>query len=337
MHSHSSFSFSDAEYEKVACDLCSGCDLEVLGTSRTDPARAVICRSCGLIFISPRMTREWYRRFYQEEYRSHGGVPPDREAMFANQERHGRALARELGSHLRSGGRLTEVGSSVGGVFAGMRRELGCEVFGIEPSLPEVEFARSHGIPTEAALIEDFAIRRGRSVPYSEQILVTQSLNHFLSPRFFFVWAWRTLQAGGRLVIEVKNFRQQVRRSGRLGNSIQIDHLYMFTPETLREYLAAAGFRILLLADDEGLALSEIDGRKAHGLPGYQIRAVAERGSSEPFAHVQSAIDPSAYRRVRSSLRPWRVALLHHLYYRRPGEFLRLPKPYRRSTSARGM
>lgn len=303
------------ESHEVKCDLCLSRNYEFLALSRGGSARAVICRRCGLIFISPRHSREWYERYYQEEYRSRGGELADPAAIFEKGYRHGRALAIELKPYLLSGGLLIEVGSSSGGVLSGMRDQLGVGVLGIEPSEREARYAASRGIPTRRALVEDIAARSA-VLPAADQILSAQSLNHFLSPRSFFVWAWQALKPKGRLIVEVKNFRQQVRRSGRMGNSVQLDHLYMFTPETVKQYLKAAGFRTLILADDEGLSLRAIARRRAAGLPGWQIRAVAEKSSTLPFSAAAAAIDPAAYRRVSTSLQPWRVAFHHYLRYR---------------------
>lgn len=301
---------------EIACDLCGRRDAEHLGISGDGLARAVICRRCGLIYLSPRMGQEWYAHFYQEAYRERAGELADLGRIFSKGRAHGRALAAELTAHLPPAGLLIEVGSSAGGVLSGVRDALpGLAVLGIEPSVREAAYARERGIPTRVAMVEDIAAR-GVSIPPAEVILSAQSLNHFLSPRAFFAWTWRAMKPAGRLVIEVKNFRQQVRRSGRLANSIQIDHLYMFTPETLRQYLAAAGFRTLALGHDEGLSLQAISERRARGLPGYQILAVAEKASGEPFAAVESALGPGAYVAVRASLAPWRVFFHHYLRYR---------------------
>ena len=318
------FADQSVAYEHISCDLCASRDQEVLGYSSGGGERAVICRSCGLIFISPRMTRLWYDRYYQREYREGSGQPVDMDRMFAGGLKHGRALSSALRPYLFDRGLLIEVGSSTGGVLAGLREALGVRVIGIEPSVREAGYATARSIPTHATLIEDSAVR-GIVLPPAEQILSVQSLNHFLSPRFFFTWAWRQLQPGGRLIIEVKNFRQQVRRSGRIGNSIQLDHLYMFTPETLSEYLRAAGFRILVLDSDERLSLREIAERRGRGLPGYQIRAVAEKLDIEPFSQLDQAIDPRAYAAVRASLRPWRTFLHHFFRYRKFNEFVTHP------------
>lgn len=323
-HTHFPFRSGEVAFEEVRCDLCGSDEREFLGRSAADDAVAVICKRCGLIFISPRMTPEWYRRYYETEYRSLGGAAADMGRIFEKGRLHGRALANELRSYVPSHGLLVEVGSSAGGVLAGFRDVLGIDALGIEPAERESRFAAEHGIPTKQAMIEELGAGSGVIAP-ADIVLSSQSLNHFLSPRQFFTWAWHALAPGGRLIIEVKNFRQQVRRSGRIASSIQVDHVFMFTPETLTEYLRAAGFRILAFRHDEDLSLRAIARRRSQGLPGYQIRAVAERGDAEPFSAVSKAIVPQAYGKIRASLRPWRISLHHFFRYRRWGELL--PRP----------
>lgn len=317
VHDYAHTEYDPAAVSDIACDLCGSLDAAALGSSRDGRAHAVICRHCGLIYISPRMPKEWYDHFYQRAYREREGGLADLGRIFEKGRAHGRALADELAGFLPAAGVAVEVGSSAGGVLAGIRDRLpSLAVFGVEPSAREAAYAEAEGIPTRVTMIEEVAARND-ALPPADLILSAQSLNHFLSPRSFFAWAWRQLKPAGRLVIEVKNFRQQVRRSGRVANSIEIDHVYMFVPETLAEYLAAAGFHALALCHDEGLSLNAIGVRRARGLPGYQVIAVAEKTAAEPFGRVEEALDPTAYRRIRASLRPWRVSLHHFSRYRR--------------------
>ncbi|MDO8500055.1 MAG: class I SAM-dependent methyltransferase [bacterium] len=324
MHTHnSSFPYNQADYEEVPCDLCSGVDTEVLGFSKEDPARAVICRKCGLIFISPRMTKGWYDRFYQEEYRAHGNDVNDLGARFEKQQRHGRALAEELEPYFFKKGLLVDVGASTGGTLAGLKETFSdFSVLGIEPSEKETAYAKVHGISMHATLIEDIE-KKGITIPLADMVLSTQSLNHFLSPRYFLTWAWQHLKPSGRLILEVKNFRQQARRSSRVENSVQIDHVYMFTPETVREYMAAAGFRVLVFLDDEHLSIPAIRQKQQKGLPGFQIRVVAEKTDQLPFSNIAGAIDPASYEKIKSSLAAWRLRSLYFLKYGGARDFLR--------------
>lgn len=98
------FPYNKADYEEVPCNLCQGRDVVRLGNRDRNGmrVRTVICKRCGFIFISPRMTPEWYARYYESEYRHqmarYHGKPmlfrPD--VMYQYQLRHGRWIARYL-------------------------------------------------------------------------------------------------------------------------------------------------------------------------------------------------------------------------------------------------
>jgi hypothetical protein len=65
------FPYYKANYEEVPCNLCKGRNVVRLGNRDRNSLRVrmVICKNCGLIFISPRMTPEWYARHYNGENR----------------------------------------------------------------------------------------------------------------------------------------------------------------------------------------------------------------------------------------------------------------------------
>jgi len=322
MHSHNhSFSYDLAKYESISCDLCGSKDQDTLGFSKIYGSRAVICQRCGLVFISPRMTSEWYHKFYQEEYRAMGGGEENLDTLFKMQYAHGRALAEEFRPYVLTRGLMIDVGSSTGGVLAGLKDVLGVKVLGIEPSEKEAAYGKKYGIPAQVTLIEDIE-KKGIDVPFADQILSAQSLNHYLSPRYFLTWAWQHLKPSGRLILEVKNFRQQARRSGSVENSIQIDHPHMFTPETVREYISAAGFKIVAFLDDEHLPSRVRRQKKLKGLPGFQIRVIAEKIGQLPFSDISGAIDHAAYKKIKSSLAPWRLKMNYVFRYSRWDELV---------------
>ncbi|MDB6037065.1 MAG: hypothetical protein JWM99_906 [Verrucomicrobiales bacterium] len=284
LNSETAFPYRTVEYEQVPCNLCGRDIVEVINRQDRNGLRveSCICKFCGLIYINPRMTSNWYGEYYKSEYRLQMArfreMPaslPDYDEMFRKSTMHGIELAKCFKSIWRNG--LTiEVGSSVGGVLNGIRQEIGVNVLGIEPSPDESNHANKHGIKTYTALIENFQ----GDLPPAENIVCTQSLNHFLDPRYFLTWAHRHLNLNGLLILEVMNFRQVFRRFGWMRRAIQIDHTYMFVTQSLANFVEAAGFEILQLESGErGQAAS-----KPGVLPGMHIRIVAKKTEREPFA-----------------------------------------------------
>lgn len=324
----------NAEFETIPCNLCGKSDFAVL--SERDgvglPIRTVMCKTCGLIFINPRLTKSWYEKFYtfmdgiRASYK-HGGENPKASPGagrpraklglgFDAARAHGRAFGEKMRPFVKPGITI-DVGSAEGGLLSGMKELLPIEPVGIEPTVSRAEYATLHGIPTHASIIENIT-SIAPNLGGAANVICTKSLNHLLDPRFFFMWAYDTLADDGRLLLEVKNFRQQARMSGRVYYGIQIDHPFMFTPETLRTFVEAAGFEVLFLEIDEEKSKSELRAQKRTGLPGGHIRLAARKDSKAlPF---REPIKPDSQRvaKLRREFSPTALYLMYLIRYAMP-------------------
>lgn len=284
------FPYDTAKKEDVACNYCGSDNLKTLSLEGQDglKLRTVICSVCGLIFISPRMTPYWYDRYYQVEYRANTlgseTKKPDFKKLFESMERHGEELGAYLKRYLNINGPVVEVGSSLGGVLSGIKKHLNREVIGIEPSLPEVAYAKSRGVETYGTLFEEID-DKFPNLPLFSAVVCTQSLNHLLSPRLFFEWSHKHLATGGILVLEVMNFRHQLKKAGKYKNAVKIDHVYMFTPEVLRDFVRSAGFDILFFDVDEKKSSVEMK-ENERTLPRVHMICVAVKSTRKPFEKV---------------------------------------------------
>lgn len=302
--SNTTFPYHSAELESVRCNLCGRDDAAPVHRRDRNglPVTTVICRHCGLLYLNPRMTREWYGKYYQTEYRAQMArfkgktlEAPDFTRMFEKATRHGVGLAERFKGSWADG--LTiEVGSSSGGVLNGLRQVLGVEVLGIEPSPDESQEASARGVKTICALMENV----GEETPQAGNVLCTQSLNHLLDPRYFLEWSHRRLRPGGRLVLEVMNFRHVFRHFGWIERAIQIDHTYMFVPEVLEVFVGAAGFKLLKMEADETRPPQELAALKKAGMPVFHVGLIAEKLDAAPFS--DPAAIPKLYEQVWQSL-----------------------------------
>lgn len=314
------FPYEKAEQEEVPCGFCGSRDLEVLAEEGQDglPLRTVVCRVCGLVFINPRMTRKWYDLYYQTEYRANTIADnqkklPDFNKLFASMKQHGEELAEFIQPYLKVAGPVAEVGSSLGGILAGIKDKLNREVVGIEPSQPEVDYANRQGVHSVCSLIEDID-KKFSQLPKFGAVICSQSLNHFLEPRKFFIWAHQHLADKGLLVLEVMNFRHQLKKAGRFRNAVKIDHVQMFTPEVLENFVEAAGFEILYFDVDEikNRRKLEVINRT---LPKVHMTCVARKTSRLPFEDF--SIKPN-YQRVKRTLNKLKIYLHYLLFIRLP-------------------
>lgn len=289
-----SFPYNTIEKEYIPCNFCKNENYHVMSTKGKDGLRlnSVICKICGLIFINPRMTKSSYGLYYEQEYRDKSIVNGDMgsgfdcKKLFDSTIRHGYFLAEFIKPYLKVEGSIMEVGSGVGGVLEGIRQKINREVIGLEPSFKESEYANSKGIVTHNTLIEDYL-----RVERCAVIISTQSLNHFLDPRYFLEWSHKSLVDGGIILIEVMNFREQLYKAGKINNAVKIDHVYMFTPEVLRDFVKSAGFEILVMEVDEYKKKP-----KTQGIPSIHIRIIGRKLNVVPFKKI--IIDPNNYFRT---------------------------------------
>lgn len=285
------------ELEYITCNLCGKNDYFVLAQNTR------LCKNCGLIYINPRMTKEEYDNYYKSFYRGDRSrqkkrKEADEERNFKIARRFGQALARRLREFIRPG-RTIDVGSSTGGVLYGLAEEIeGLELLGIEPSVGEAEYANRRGVKTIRTLFENFQ----EKLPPASNIFCVQSLNHLLEPRKFFEWAFQNLTEDGHLFLAVKNFRQQSRRAGRIETAVQIDHPYMFVPETLKLFVQSCGFKIIFEEIDEEKSKTELAAKKAEGLPRQHILLVARKNPTFTKTPISR---PDIARKLRFQLHPF--------------------------------
>ncbi len=283
------FSYTKATFENIPCAICGSVDFSTLATRSKNNliCRTVMCKNCGLIFISPRMTREsyddYYKYFYRKDRDTIKGTTTEEDVAenFKHAKKFGVALAETQGQFLGDG--LTiDVGSSTGGVLAGLKeKKPTIEMLGVEPSVPESEYAKKMGVPTITALFENF-VQDHDYKGKAANIFCVQSLNHLLEPAQFIEWSHETLRDGGHLFLAVKNFKHQVRRAGSIEGGIQIDHVYMFTPQSLKLLVESRGFQVVSLDVDEGKSKEQIARQREMGLNKHHIRLVARKISRQP-------------------------------------------------------
>ena len=283
------FDYQTAQFEDIFCNLCGSSDFYMLArrSGNNLSQKVSLCRRCGLIYLNPRMTKEEYDNYYKYFYREDRAVAKGREIKERNYDRSfevgsrfGRGLAQKLKSFIQNG--LTiDVGSDTGGILNGIREVFpNMQLVGIEPSVSASEFANQKGIKTYNSLFEDFS---DPLVAHAANIICTQTLNHFLDPRKFLVWSFKTLDVGGRLILVVKNFREQCRKGGSVESGVQIDHAYMFTPETLRSFVETIGFQVLYTDIDEHRTPQELAAQLERGLSKQHTYLVAEKRTDKGY------------------------------------------------------
>ena len=279
------FDYASANVENIPCNLCGSFSFVVIAGKISNGQRVetCLCKKCGLVYINPRMTRKEYDRYYKTYYHEERLRTKGRTETrfkdpagdgFNHAFRFGKALAEDFRKWIEKG-RVVDVGSAYGGLLAGIKDTIpDISVMGIEPSAEDAAYANTRGIPTHNVLFEDFS---GVEACSLSAVFCVQTFNHLLDPRGFLVWAHNHLYVGGAIILAVKNFRQQCRRAGSIASSVQIDHPYMFTPETLSAMVRSLGFEIVYMDVDEYKNNTALQKQNMRGISMHHIRLVAKK------------------------------------------------------------
>lgn len=193
----------------------------------------VKCRSCGFVFTSPRFSAQDYDRIYQSIPTPHEGnsaFDPAKTARF-------RRLAREVRRNVDQGPHL-DFGCG-DGAFLQMLDYPGGLGFEIGP--PGRRSAGAADIITG-----NWADVGGSSdVPPGSMDFVTafDVLEHLPRIREDVALLRRVLKPGGLFFVSVPNVQSMAARvMGHRWNMLLLEHLWYFSPDTLRTFLAASGF-----------------------------------------------------------------------------------------------
>ncbi len=320
------FNYNQARLVKIICNLCGQDNFFVLAKSSASglPVQTCLCKNCGFIYINPRMTKEEYSRYYKYYYRHDRSTikksqKSGQKEAFEASKKFGRALANELKKFIKPGS-ILDVGSSRGGTLQGFKEIFpGLEVIGIEPSIEESNFANSQGIKTYNCLFEDY---KNEEINKFSNIICVQSLNHLLDPRKFFKWSYERLEPGEHLILAVKDFRYQARRSGAVEAGAQIDHPFMFVPETLKMFVESVGFKTVYLDIDEHKSKKDLTKQRGQGMHIHHIRLVAQKSATQ--AKVRKDIkNKKLYIKLRLQLSPILLKLYYYIFYANKIRFIK--------------
>lgn len=238
------------QLEHCTCDLCGSIDYTVIwdkeerekqgklygAVIRDDNGkiingRNVMCNKCGLAYVTPRMTRETLKEFYEKEYRN----IYDEEVNFKSELRHAENLVNLLNTYKIKGGTFLDIGSSVG-VLVAMLSQNGVDAIGIEASKRNADIAIKNGVNVINTNIEEWQTDKKFDV-----ITMLNTLEHMYSPKEILKKIHSMLSDEGVLIISVPDlFNINIKRNPDvyLSNA----HIYNFNVYSLGKMLVECGY-----------------------------------------------------------------------------------------------
>ncbi|RLG44908.1 MAG: hypothetical protein DRN81_03330 [Thermoproteota archaeon] len=214
------------------------------------------CPECGVGFLSPRFDQGELLTLYDAWYESH----PEMKSLNSSfSQRKIRAFRRYHMRKLRRlsprKGRVLDVGCG-GGLFLYLCQREGWEVHGVELSRKAVEFAvQLLGDKVKVGIFRETEY----PVLYFDVISMFDYIEHTRTPLEDLIHARELLKRGGILIGTTPNWRSlQARWMGKEWVGIISDHLFYYTPQSLRGVLRRAGFEVLEIEGAPLPSLKEI-------------------------------------------------------------------------------
>lgn len=236
--------------EVRTCQLCGS--TERTTKFQDGPFQVVTCTRCGLVYVTPRLQGEALAAVYDEGYwksddpKQRGYADYAREAdLYLKTFRRRMAL---VSRWLPARARVLDVGCAAG-YFLRVLQEHGHDVHGVELSKAiAVEAIKALGEDRVHVGTLDDAVSAMDHRPQSfDLVTMWDVVEHIPEPQPVLRRVRELIKPGGRFLLETQNVASRwARLLGRRWHHYKHDeHLYHFTPATIRRLLDDCGFRVL--------------------------------------------------------------------------------------------
>ena len=224
--------------ETVDCDYCKNDDT-ILWAERFG-VKVVKCKKCGLIYSNPRYTHEELSEFYKSEYFKQGGNYTE-DTMRMKQYKIDIADFEKV---CGTSGRVLDVGCAIG-LFLSMLPKT-WEKYGIDDSEEATKLgSEKYGLNLLSGDLPSVDFYDNN---YFDVIIMRGTLEHVPSPHAYIKKVYHLLKPGGIFVIStlpnVDSIAAKIYRN-KFRLLLPRQHLYHFTPQTVKNYLDLFQFEIL--------------------------------------------------------------------------------------------
>lgn len=236
--------------EEIQCILCQSNNTGIFNESKTEMVHKtnVICKCCGLIFVSPRLREEDYIKYYEhgDYVKDHYGLKGDGDVEEVIRWR-GRRAEEKIACFediFAKAKDVLEIGAGTGIFLKKLAEKFSSNVFGIEPSKRFASIAREKfGIEIYEGTLRSYREEVGTRRLF-DLIILDQVLEHLYNPMDALLKAKSLLQKNGYLYIGVPNIAnpKHPREEFFIG-----PHIFTFNPWTIVLLLWKVGLKVIKL------------------------------------------------------------------------------------------
>ncbi len=234
------------------CPLCGETRVACLPPS-VSPTPNLHCIGCGLIFqpsVDPDERRSYYYSSGYHKRSANRSVRRNlvsRSLLLSSAEKKLRNLEKKF-NIVEENIRVLDIGCGYGALLAVWRDSRKCDVLGVEPSHQACVLAKDwFDLDLVESTLEDVCLETR-----FERILAVHCLEHAQDPIAFLKQCGRFLAPSGKLYVECPNLYRPTAGFS-WPRFFERDHLFQFTPVTLRMAAAQAGWRIRKLDEQSHL------------------------------------------------------------------------------------
>jgi len=222
------------------CPLCGSTHSELFDQRefREQDVTNRLCSNCGLVYQSPRMSKDELDAFYEHEYRQlyQGQEGPDSKDL-AVQKARAESILSFAKPHLSRVSRHLDIGCSGGLLLQRFAATFGCQPTGIEPGAAYREYAQASGLIVYPSLEELQGALAKTETGRFDLISMIHVLEHMPNPvEYLSALKENTITGDGWVLLEVPNLYCH--------DSFEVAHTASFSEHTLSQSLNKAGFQI---------------------------------------------------------------------------------------------
>ncbi|MBU0671093.1 class I SAM-dependent methyltransferase [Patescibacteria group bacterium] len=231
--------------QNIRCNLCNSLD-EVEIYNNKDGLRVVMCGSCSLVYLNPRLSEKDFRLFYQQEFQDKRRGLKSKEEAIERLEQKGSyeqrlSLIPYFEGYIDSSSNVLEIGCGWGTLLKVLKDKFGCKAEGVEPSSLACQVAREYyKLEVFQGNLNEylrFSLGTGKRFDF---IMLSHVLEHLIDPSRSLVQLRSLLNDGGAIYMAMPDISNP---SEKPEDFFHKGHCHYFSPKTVILLLIKSGFK----------------------------------------------------------------------------------------------